>query len=103
MPYRPQPIIAPPADMRLGKLARMTSSVEGLSSLLLLVEYSSPWVVTLIMSLARLRGKLGFRGAGSSARVAQGWKDVAMSASEAQILLRLAGESYLIPRPSAIR
>ena len=88
----------------MDKISRLVASVDGLGSVLMLIEYSSPLVVSILIHLARMRRsfRLGEAKQSGLIRAAGGWSKVGNSLSEAQVVMRLAGKaSYIQGHPEA--
>ena len=77
----------------ISRLARMTSSLGGLDAVLMLAQYSSPFVIALVLKLARYRALYAKnRGYLDLVKTAEGLGKVGASLSEARLIMRLCGE-----------
>ena len=93
----------------LARLTKLTSTIPGLDASLMLAQYTSPIVITLLISLAkfrtshpRLRMRLGGGkgdGAASLVKLAEGWGKAAGSIGDARVIMRAFGEYMLLRVP----
>ncbi|CAD6573055.1 MAG: hypothetical protein TREMPRED_000717 [Tremellales sp. Tagirdzhanova-0007] len=100
-------------QLLLARLNGLTSTLPGLDASLMLAQYSSPIVITLLLSLARLRAassRTNTKAAGGAGLIAlaEGWGNAAASIGDARVIMRAAGLLPIIqylfalhPRPLA--
>ncbi|WWC93461.1 hypothetical protein V866_000295 [Kwoniella sp. B9012] len=83
------------ARQLLARLTKLTSTYSGLDASLMLVQYSSPLVIALLLRLAALKTKVGIRGKGGSGfglrQLAEGWAKMGGSIGEARVVFRAVG------------
>ncbi|WVQ68386.1 uncharacterized protein L199_006594 [Kwoniella botswanensis] len=83
------------ARQLLARLTKLTSTYSGLDASLMLVQYSSPLVIALLLRLAALKTRIGLRGKGGSAfglrQLAEGWGKMGGSIGEARVVFRAFG------------
>ena len=87
-------------QLLLARLNGLTSTLPGLDASLMLAQYSSPIVITLLLSLARLRAassRTNTKAAGGAGLIAlaEGWGNAAASIGDARVIMRAAGQSSL--------
>ncbi|KAK6910789.1 hypothetical protein I203_104822 [Kwoniella mangroviensis CBS 8507] len=83
------------ARQLLAGLTKLTSTYSGLDASLMLVQYSSPLVIALLLRLAALKTRIGIRGKGGSGfglrQLAEGWGKMGGSIGEARVVFRAFG------------
>lgn len=92
----------------LPRLAKLTGSLPGLDASLMLVQYSSPAVIALLMIMAKIRdrypavlfslrgGKQSITGGTSLRLLGEAWAKVGGSIGDARIIMRAFGQSLFI-------
>lgn len=89
----------------LPRLAKLTGSLPGLDASLMLVQYSSPAVIAILMGLASLRdkypalrlnlrkvGEKGVAGGNGLRLLAAAWAKVGGSIGDARVIMRAFGK-----------
>ena len=97
------------AKYMVDRLAKLTSTIPGLDASLMLVQYSSPFVIALLLRLAKFRAdhprvrlgqsakvSLGPSGGASLTRLAEGWGKAAGSIADARVIMRAFGTSTIL-------
>ncbi|WWD02262.1 hypothetical protein V865_000300 [Kwoniella europaea PYCC6329] len=83
------------ARQLLARLTKLTSTYSGLDASLMLVQYSSPLVIALLLRLAALKTRIGIGGKGGSGfglrQLAEGWGKMGGSIGEARVVFRAFG------------
>ncbi|WVR09493.1 hypothetical protein IAU60_006561 [Kwoniella sp. DSM 27419] len=84
--------------MLLHRLTKLTATLPGLDASLMLVQYSSPLVITLLLRLAALRARYplfklgrGKPGAFGLVKLAEGWGKAAGGIGDARVIMRAFG------------
>jgi hypothetical protein len=89
----------------LARLTRLTSTIPGLDSSLMVAQYSAPLIMAILLRLAKFRAAHGSKstvGNGSGlVRLADGWGKAAGSIADARVVMRAFGKSpYASCKPS---
>ena len=90
----PAPLIS--SKVLLARLTRLTSTIPGLDASLMLVQYSSPIVISLLVGLAQYRTthpRLNAKAVGSFS-LAEGWGKAAANIGDARVIMRAFGEKH---------
>ncbi|WWC71443.1 uncharacterized protein I206_105399 [Kwoniella pini CBS 10737] len=78
----------------LSRLTKLTSTYSGLDASLMLVQYSSPLVIALLLRLAALKSKFRSNKNGQAfglVKLAEGWAKMGGSVGEARVVFRAFG------------
>jgi hypothetical protein len=97
-----EPTTLQASKVLLARLTRLTATIPGLDASLMLVQYSSPIVIALLLRLAKFRAdhprirmsdKAVAAGAGAGlVRLATGWGKMAGSVGDARVVMRAFGK-----------
>ena len=84
----------------LARLTGLTSTLPGLDASLMLAQYSSPIIITILMSLAKWRAansRMTSKGAAGAGLInlAEGLGKAAASIGDARVIVRAFGQSSL--------
>lgn len=95
------------AQAALPRLAKLTGSLPGLDASLMVVQYSSPAVIAVLMGLASLKdkypalrlslrrsGEKGLVGGAGLRLLAVAWGRVGLSIGDARVIMRAFGTSH---------
>lgn len=78
----------------IDRLVKLTSTIPGLDSSLMVFQYSSPVIVALLLRLAKIRQSSSPKDATGLVGVAAGVTKAAASVSDARVIMRAFGEAW---------